>query len=394
MWGHKDVCASEGPCIAHLPPSESNVSSQTCSSWYPGKGPQWEHFGWQVAQKGNHPSNALGKLITFVRKGITYVLARSPAATPFANCGPGDIGWVQLAADGTLGCMNAAANCVPWEMCNGFEVAYCKVCKPCPPVYNASFNPGPGCGNCTRPPPPPPPPPPPSPPSPKPGGQPCIRFGNAIASDGVVDATISQDGVTHSWTGYRFSQFSGWVNVFHGGSGTITLKDHASGSTLLTTTIPLTPGPLVVVCKDLWPPKKVTSVETIAASFVPPRNGSAVRLFNLAVDVKMASLQDGNGQTLASNVQYTLGSRWHPVPATQQTFSASASTVSNASSPLGAHVVGAGIGAGILASAPFSPPAAPEVFTAFLMGSASFGYSLLPQIDAPEFGPCRPTNQS
>ena len=135
IWGHKDVCASEGPCIAHLPADESNVSSQTCGSYYPGKGPQWQHWGWQVAQKGNHPSQALGQLIQFVRKGITYVLARSPAATPFANCGPGDIGWVTLAADGTLGCMNAAANCVPWEMCNGYEVAYCKVwCVPAAPL--------------------------------------------------------------------------------------------------------------------------------------------------------------------------------------------------------------------------------------------------------------------
>ena len=72
-----------------------------------------------------------------------------------------------------------------------------------------------------------------------PGGQPCIRFGNAVASDGIVDATITQDSVTHTWTGYRFSQFSDWVNVFHGGFGTITLKDHASGATLLTEKIPL-----------------------------------------------------------------------------------------------------------------------------------------------------------
>ena len=174
--------------------------------------------------------------------------------------------------------------------------------------------------------------------------------------------------------------------------------------------------------KDTWPPTKPTSVETIAASFVPPKNGSAVRLFNLAVDVKFASLQDGSGQTLASNVQYTLGSPWHPVPATQQTFTASSSTVAVAtvvaataseggggghsgdSGKGGAAVQGvfgrdwvdAGTGAGAsaeagtLASAPFSPPAAPEAFTAFLMGCASFGYSLLPQIDAPEFGPCRP----
>lgn len=32
VWGHKDVCASEGPCIAHLP-GTSNTSSQTCGSY-------------------------------------------------------------------------------------------------------------------------------------------------------------------------------------------------------------------------------------------------------------------------------------------------------------------------------------------------------------------------
>jgi hypothetical protein len=150
VWGHKDVCASEGPCIAHLP-GTSNISSQTCASFYPGKGPQWEHWGWQVTQKGQHPSKALGQLISHVTGGVEYVLARSPAATPFANCGPGDVGWVPLQPDGTLGCLNAAANCVPWQMCNGFEVAYCRVCKPCPPVFNASFHPGPNCTKCPSP---------------------------------------------------------------------------------------------------------------------------------------------------------------------------------------------------------------------------------------------------
>ena len=62
------------------------------------------------------------------------------------------------------------------------------------------------------------------------------------------------------------------------GKGTITIKDSGSGATLLTTAIPLTPGPLVVVIKDTWPPNKASQVETIAASFVPPTNGSAVRL--------------------------------------------------------------------------------------------------------------------
>eukprot|EP01046_Picozoa_sp_COSAG06_P039116 COSAG06_NODE_4584_length_4125_cov_103.384501_9_plen_128_part_00 len=71
------------------------------------------------------------------------------------------------------------------------------------------------------------------------------------------------------------------------------------GAQLMSTPIPLTPGPLVVVLKDscpdrdeptskcgpAWPPSKATAVETIAASFVPPKTGSAVRLFNLAADV-------------------------------------------------------------------------------------------------------------
>jgi hypothetical protein len=58
-----------------------------------------------------------------------------------------------------------------------------------------------------------------------------------------------------------------------------------------------------------------------AASFVPPKTGSAVRLFNLAADVKFAGLDDGTGKQLVDQIQYTLGSAWVPVPGTQQTFS-------------------------------------------------------------------------
>lgn len=77
----------------------------------------------------------------------------------------------------------------------------CKLCKPCPAVYNASFSPGLGCPNCTAPPPPPPAPPPPSPsPPPAPGGTPCIRFGHAIAADHPVDATITQGSISHTWS--------------------------------------------------------------------------------------------------------------------------------------------------------------------------------------------------
>jgi hypothetical protein len=99
------------------------------------------------------------------------------------------------------------------------------------------------------------------------------------------------------------------VSVFVGGSGTITLKDHDTGATLLSAKIPLTPGPLVVVIKDAWPPKQPKNVETIAASFVPPKDGSAVRLFNLASDVPSAGLSDSSGKQLADGIKYTLGSK-------------------------------------------------------------------------------------
>ena len=49
-------------------------------------------------------------------------------------------------------------------------------------------------------------------------------------------------------------------------------------------------------------------METISASFVPPKTGSAVRLFNLAFDVPSAGLQNGAGKQLTDQVQYTLGS--------------------------------------------------------------------------------------
>ena len=161
--------------------------------------------------------------------------------------------------------------------------------------------------------------------------------------------------------------------MFAGGKGTITLKDHTTGSILLTTAIPLTPGPLVVVVKDTWPPKEAKNVETIAASFVPPTNGSAVRLFNLAADIEFSGLKDSDGETLADQIQYSLGSRWVPISSESQTLTAFED------------------GGGTLASVTTTPPSAPQVFTAFLMGSATYKYSLLPQVDAPETGPCKPS---
>eukprot|EP01043_Picozoa_sp_COSAG02_P058348 COSAG02_NODE_7246_length_3098_cov_4.532844_3_plen_225_part_00 len=208
------------------------------------------------------------------------------------------------------------------EMCNGFEVAYCAACAPCPHVVNASVHSGSGCPNCTRPSgptPPPPLPPPPTPPPAPPGGSPCIRFGNTIPSSNVIDATVTQGDTSHTWSKYRFSQFSDWLNIFSAGAGQITVKDHSSGKILLTATIPLTPGPLLVVVKDFWPPRAAKNVETIAASFSPPKAGSAVRLFNLAPDVLSADLLLGSssGKLLAHAVKYSLGSPWTPVSCSQ-----------------------------------------------------------------------------
>eukprot|EP01045_Picozoa_sp_COSAG04_P018352 COSAG04_NODE_1693_length_5912_cov_5.083606_5_plen_117_part_00 len=113
------------------------------------------------------------------------------------------------------------------------------------------------------------------------------------------------------------------------------------------------------------------------------------------------------GRQLADQVQYSLGSKWAPVATGQQTFSATSDTAAE------------GAAAGTpLASAPFAPPQvkarsparyvewqslrpdcttkfnplpqAPEVFTVFLLGDKGYGYTLLPQLDAPETGPCKP----
>eukprot|EP01052_Picozoa_sp_SAG31_P055810 SAG31_NODE_15625_length_746_cov_0.935085_1_plen_128_part_10 len=128
--------------------------------------------------------------------------------------------------------------------------------------------------------------------------------------------------MSHTFSNYRFSQFSDWISIFKGGTGTITIREHDSGKILLHTQIPLTPGPLVVVIKDSWPPKEANNVETVAASFIPTKNGSAVRLFNLAMDVPAAGLTDSSGHHLASGVQYSLGSSWSNVPGATEIYTA------------------------------------------------------------------------
>jgi hypothetical protein len=107
------------------------------------------------------------------------------------------------------------------------------------------------------------------------------------------------------------------------------------------------------------------------------------------VDQPSVSLHDGKGHSLADGVKYTLGSAWVPVPAAEQTFSAVADSTLASGAAARPWQPGGG-GGGVLASSPFTPPQSPQVFTTFFLGSASFGYSLLPQVDAPETGRGRP----
>ena len=419
IFGHHVVLPASVPHAPSAPcnaPLAQGGDAQPCTQWWAGKGPKYEMFTWGLSQTGNQPNANLGQPISFTQPtGIKYVLARSIQAAPYPNCGPGDTGWVELFANNTFGCMNYAdANLID-KVCGSFEVAYCNHCPPCPPPGAPPSNQTrpPGCPPCPKPPPPPPPAPP--------GGQPCIRFGHAIPTTEQVDITITQGSVcvslpaarlprprprsrprrrclrTYTWSNYKFSQFSGWVTKFAVGNGQVTVK--SGGQTLFTATKFLTPGPLVMALTGGppkgpppgkgggWPPKSGDNVEMIAASFVPPKTGariatprrpegsqgkrlrpvllppgSKVRLFNLATDVPTASLTSG-GKTLASGVKYTLGSiPWAPVPAALASFTATASSEGNLTAS-----------AGGLATASFNPPAAPEAFTAFLLGTQAFG---------------------
>jgi hypothetical protein len=96
-----------------------------------------------------------------------------------------------------------------------------------------------------------------APPPPPLSKNPCIRFGHAIPSEHHVDVEIVQDppgpNISHTWTNFKFTDFSDWVNVFKPGSGTITIWENVGGvrgaQIYSLPKIPLTPGPLLVVIK-------------------------------------------------------------------------------------------------------------------------------------------------
>lgn len=178
------------------------------------------------------------------------------------------------------------------------------------------------------------------------------------------------------------------------GTGTITVWENDGGSRgaqlYSLKGIPLTPGPLVVVIKvassttanasAYWPPSLPDAVETIAASYIDTDSTSKVRLFNLSPDTKAAGMScSANGTSeIASNVAFSLGSQWVPVPTAAATY-----TFSNDETDK------------VLATTKLTPAMPPIGNTNMLIGlgdsgSAEFTARVVPLVDAPEGGTCHP----
>ena len=72
IWGHHDVVAwGQGePCNTQ---TADGRNAQPCGQWWPGKGPQWQRWGWQLSQTGSTPDTHAGPsspLGTLLRLGL------------------------------------------------------------------------------------------------------------------------------------------------------------------------------------------------------------------------------------------------------------------------------------------------------------------------------------
>ncbi len=129
-----------------------------------------------------------------------------------------------------------------------------------------------------------------------------LRFGMVIPVPNLIDCKVTQGSVTYTWSQYGFGMFSDWITLFKAAPATLEIS--SGGALLLTQSVTLTTGPLVIALRPddvptghQWPPT-ATSVELIAASYVPGPAGSAsVRLFNLS-PVRNNNLQQHLARTL------------------------------------------------------------------------------------------------
>ena len=131
--------------------------------------------------------------------------------------------------------------------------------------------------------------------------------------------------------------------------------------------------------QPFWPPRVPDNVETIAASYVQKGGLPKVRLFNLSPDTKTAGMAcSANGTAeIAKNVAYSLGSDWYTVPTTASTYTVNDDLTGKK-----------------LTSRLETPPAAPLGYTNVLIGlqkgSGTKIIQLVPLVDAPEGGVCKP----
>ena len=348
-WGHHDYQQNDIPndyCRSYL---NGTVYFST-NMYVPKKGPKWQTWKWKLAQTGGVvPANA----IRFGDK----VMARSTQNAAGNCCGKGFTGWAEGLTDGKFGAVHFSIVNQPVTT-DSFEVAICEAYHPT--TTQTSTAPITTTNAPTLP----------------PNTRPYIRFGDTVPAANHVDAVITQGNISYTWSNYGFGQFSDWVEVFYNGEGVIQIFENTNGNrgpVLVTKTIPLTPGPLVVVVKDFWPPHDGHNVETIAASYVPVDGVTGVRLFNLSPDTMLAGMTR-NGNPLIDKVHYTLGSGWEIVKDDQATFAA----FNDANkAPLGSDTT--------------SPPSPPFVFTNFLIGlnnvssGSPFATRMVPLIDAPEW---------
>ena len=361
-WGHHDYQVNDIPndyCRSYI----NGSVYMSYNMYVPRKGPKWQTWKWKLAQTGGVvPANA----IRFGDK----VMARSTTNPAGQCCGKGFTGWAEGLTNGKFGSVHFSINSQPVTT-DSFEVAICEAYHPTTTTTQTETSTAPPPTTTTT----PPPVTTTAKPTLPPNTRPYIRFGNTIPSANNVDAIITQGNMSYTWSNYAFGKFSHWVEVFVDGYGTIQVFENTNGQRgplLVTKLIPLTPGPLVVVVKDYWPPHAGHNIETIAASYVPIAQSTGVRLFNLSPDTKLAGMTR-NSHVIIDKIDYTLGSSWVVVPEDQATFSA----FDDANKA-------------ILASDTTTPPSPPFVFTNFLIGlnnatgGSTFATRLVPLIDAPE----------
>lgn len=351
-WGHHDYV-----------PGFS--SSDYCRTWHEGsvyysnnmyvpkKGPKYKTWKWKLTQSGGKvPDNA-------IRMGES-VMAKSVVNPPDRCMGKGFTGWAVGKKDGTFGAVHFSVFKDPFTT-STFQVAICKAYHPTPAPTLAP-TPGPTAA--------------PTPVPSLPPGRPYIRFGNTIPSDHKVTATISQGNMSKTWENYGFGHFSAWTEIFSPGHGEIEVWESVGGNAksklLIKKQIPLTPGPLTVVTKGMWPLNETTNIETIACSYVPTIGDSGVRIFNLSPDTQNIGLRAGTS-LLAEDIAYTTGSVWSPIPVVNQEF-----TVFDDK------------GNSTLGDVDTEPPEPPLSFTIFLIGLSNvtagspYKTRAIPLIDAPE----------